>query len=69
MITNACPDYVSNLLPSLASIVINITNTGRPYEWLKHPFQTKLDHNPFFPHTSPAALSTSTHSREFLSDY
>ena len=46
IINNACPDYLSDLLPPLASIA-NPYHRRRPYERIIPPFRTELYRNSF----------------------
>ena len=51
IINNACPDYLSDLLPPLASTA-NSYHRRRPYERIISPFRTELYRNSFFPSTT-----------------
>ena len=51
MMNNACPDYLSDLLPPVA-LTTNPYHRRRPYERIVPPFRTELYRNSFFPSTT-----------------
>ena len=51
IINNACPDYLSDVLPPLASTA-NPYHRRRPYEKIILPFRTELYWNSLFPSTT-----------------
>ena len=48
---NACPEYLSDLLPPVA-LTTNPYHRRRPYERIVPPFRTELYRNSFFPSTT-----------------
>ena len=70
LINKACPDYLSDLLPPLASTA-NPYHRRRPYERIIPPFRTELYRNSFFPSTPllwinlPVNVQESSSLREF----
>ena len=71
MINNTCPDYLSDLVPSLVSTT-NPYYRRQPYERIIPSFRTELYRNSFFPSTTllwnnlPANIQESSSLSEFM---